>query len=452
MEYHRGVYTTHHDVKFHNALLERALEEAEELLAWCIAVHAPRGAVAQLQERLHACWEIVLRNQFHDVLPGTSITAVYDDVVEEYAQAEELVASVIGQAQAMLPRATAAAGTSAAVAPRVDDGNFVFDNGVIEAHVTPAGAVVELRARGAQNVCSQANVLALYRDHPRQWEAWNIDEGYERSMRRARPGAARIENDALYIDFQLGSSPARMRVSLAQGEPFLRVDLDVDWRERRTLLRVENWLPIQTSSITYGSPHGTITRSALRETPAQRAKYEVPGQRYALARDAAGNGVAIFTTDTYGWSARVLPKGGVHAGHSLLRGTTWPDAQADLGEHHLSYAFAPVTGASIGAIERAWMQFAHERRVRLFTCDDDGVLVVACKPAHDGNGVIVRVRECDGMPAQVALRCAARMTEALMVDALERPLDIPVRIEAEDLRFELAALGLRTMRVRFSHA
>ncbi|HLI97121.1 MAG TPA: glycoside hydrolase family 38 C-terminal domain-containing protein [Candidatus Baltobacteraceae bacterium] len=452
LEYHRGVYTTHHDVKFHNALLERALSEAEELLAWCTAVHAPRGAVAQLQERLHSSWEIVLRNQFHDVLPGTSITPVYDDVIEEYAQAEELAASVIGQAQAMLPRATASASAAAAVAPRAVDGNFVFENGLLEAHVTPAGAIVELRSRGSQNVCSQANVLALYRDRPRQWEAWNIDEGYERSMRRARPGTANVENDALWIAFQLGNSAARMRVSLAHGEPFLRVDLDVDWQERRTLLRVENWLPVQTASITYGSPHGTITRSALRETPAQRAKYEAPGQRYALARDAAGNGLAIFTLDTYGWSARVLAKGGVHVGHSLLRGTTWPDARADIGEHHLSYAFGPVAGASTGAIERAWMQFAHEPRVRLFTCDDAGVLVVACKPAHDGDGVIVRVRECDGMPAQVALRCAARMTEARMVDALERPLDVPVRIEAEELRFELAAHGLRTMRVRFSHA
>lgn len=36
-------------------------------------------------------WKILLLNQFHDVLPGTSIKAVYDDA---YAQLDELVAKL----------------------------------------------------------------------------------------------------------------------------------------------------------------------------------------------------------------------------------------------------------------------------------------------------------------------------------------------------------------------
>ena len=452
LEFHRGVYTTHHDVKFHNALLERALTEAEELLAWCMAVHAPRAAVAQLNERVHACWEIVLRNQFHDVLPGTSITPVYESVLEEYARGEELVASVLASASAMLPRVTAPLAAPAPVALKEESGEYVFDNGLLQARVTPAGALVDLRVAGGKSVCSQGNVLALYRDKPRQWEAWNLDAGYERSMRRASPGGARVESGALLVEFRLGDSPARMRVSLAEGEPFLRVDLDVDWRERQTLLRVENWLPVRTESVRYGSPHGTIVRSARRDTPEERAKFEVPGQRLAIVQDAQERGLAIFTLDTYGWSARVLPKGGVHVGHSLLRGTTWPDERADLGEHRISYAFAPFAGVGVGTLEHAWERFAHEPRVRLFSCDDDGVLVAACKPAHDGDGAIVRVRECDGAHREVALRCGARMTEALAVDGLERPLERAVRIEGESIRMDLAPYELRTLRVRFSHA
>lgn len=451
LEYHRGVYTTHHDVKFHNALLERALTEAEELLAWCLAVHAPAAAVAQFMDRVHAVWEIVLRNQFHDVLPGTSIEPVYEDVIDEYVHAEEAIASVLGSAQSMLPRATAPLPAGSVVAPKRDGDIFVFANGLLEAHVTTSGAIVELRVPGGPNVCAQGNVLALYRDRPRQWEAWNIDRGYERGMRRAKPAQARIENYALLIDFQFGESPAHMRISLAEGEPFLRVDLDVDWRERRTLLRVENWLSVDTSKATYGSPHGTITRTALSETPAQRAKFEVPGQRYAFVRDGSGNGLALLALDTYGWSARALRKGGIHLGHSLLRGTTWPDERADAGEHRFSYAFAPFAKAGVGPIEHAWLQFAHEPRVRLFTCEDDAVLIVACKPAHDGDGLIVRVRECDGVHRDVSLRCAARMTGATAADALERPLERAVRIEQEHLRFRLAPYELRTLRVRFSH-
>ena len=451
LEYHRGVYTTHHDVKFHNALLERALAEAEELLAWCVAVHAPKATVAQLHSRLRAVWETVLRNQFHDVLPGTAIEPVYDDVAREYVEAEELVAGVLASAQTILPRARRHEARIERSEPLLEDNAYLFDNGLLRARVRKTGTIVELAAGNGRNVCTQSNVLALYDDKPKQWEAWNVDRGYERNMHPAAPKDARVENGALRIDFALGGSTATMRIALYAGEPFLRVELDVDWRERRKLLRVENWLALQSQSATYGSPHGTIERSARFDTPAERAKYEVPGQRFASVREASGDGLALFALDTYGWSARTLPKGGIKLGHSLLRGTTWPDPAADVGMHRLSYAFAPFSGASTGALERAWLQFAHEPRVRLFTCEDDAVLVVACKPAEDGDGVIVRVRECDGASREARLRCSARMTQALSTDALERAVDLPVTLEGEELLFALAPYQLRTFRVRFTH-
>jgi alpha-mannosidase len=451
LEYHRGVYTTHHNVKFQNALLERALTEAEELLAWCVAVHAPRGTIAEFSARLRSAWTAVLRNQFHDVLPGTSITPVYQDVADEHAASGELVASVIAGAQSILPRVTRGTREPAAVAPGMENDRFCFDNGLLRAEVLSNGAIVELHAAGARSVVSQANVLALYDDKPKQWEAWNIDDGYQGSMRQSAPAGHRIDGDALVVNFTFGKSPGEMRIALFEGEPFLRVDLTVDWSERRRLLRVENWVPVRTSNVTYGSPHGTIVRSALRETPQQRAKYEVPGQRFAAVREEGGDGVALFALDTYGWSARVLSNGGVQLGHSLLRGTCWPDAKADLGSHRLSYGFAPFSRAGTGALEHAWQQFAHEPRVRLFTSEDTAVLVVACKPAEDGDGAIVRVRECDGAARSVRLRCGARMTQAVSVDALEREVGLPVGIEEESLAFDLAAHQLRSFRVRFSH-
>lgn len=452
LEYHRGVYTTHHDVKFHNGLLERALSEAEELLAWCLAVHAPRAAVAEFAARLRAAWEIVLRNQFHDVLPGTSIAPVYADVTQEYAQAEQIVASVISSAQAMLPRSPRKEPLLERSEPQPDrEGMYVFDNGLLRARVHPSGVIVELGVPGGRNVVTQANALALYRDRPKSWEAWNIDAGYERSMRRPRYGNVKNDAGALSIDVSLGDSPATMRLALFAGEPFLRVSIDARWRERRKLLRVENRLAIRTEEVTYGAPHGTITRSSRRDTPAERAKFEVPGQRFAVAREASGDGLAVFAMDSYGWSARTLPAGEVHLGHSLLRGTTWPDEHADVGEHLLQYAFAPLLGANTGALERAWLRFAHEPRVLLFDSDDEAVFVVACKPAEDGDGVVVRVRECNGGARSVRLRCGARMTHVHSIDGLERPADAAVAIEGESLAFELSPYQLRSFRVRFRH-
>ncbi|HEX5274792.1 MAG TPA: glycoside hydrolase family 38 C-terminal domain-containing protein [Candidatus Rubrimentiphilum sp.] len=450
LEYHRGTYTTHHDIKFQNALLERALLEAEELVAWCEAVRAPAAATAQFAQRLRAAWEIVLRNQFHDVLPGTATAEVYRDAESEYAQAQELVASAIASAESMLPR-TGTRSAAALCAPQEDGGSFVFGNGLIRARVGADGAITELAADGGRNVAIEANVLALYRDRPRQWDAWNIDDGYQQTMRRISAARARIAGGALELEYDFEGSPGMMRVELRDGEPFLRVELDVEWHARRRLLRVENRFAVETGEVTYGAPHGTIVRSALRDTPEERAKFEVPGQRFAAVRGAGGDGAAFFALDTYGWSS--LRQGSeIALGHSLLRGTVWPDPQADLGSHRFSYAFAPLISASTGALERAWLRFAHEPRVRLFTTGDENVLVVACKPAEDRNGAIVRVRECNGDAGPVRLRSGARLAAAHAVDALERPVEKTVSIENETLVFDVKAFELRSFRVRFGRA
>ncbi|HEV7178410.1 MAG TPA: alpha-mannosidase, partial [Candidatus Baltobacteraceae bacterium] len=52
LEYHRGAFTTHHDIKSFNAALERALVEAEEQLAWCTAVRAPAATLERLRASL----------------------------------------------------------------------------------------------------------------------------------------------------------------------------------------------------------------------------------------------------------------------------------------------------------------------------------------------------------------------------------------------------------------
>jgi hypothetical protein len=83
----------------------------------------------------------------------------------------------------------------------------------------------------------------------------------------------------------------------------------------------------------------------------------------------------------------------------------------------------------------------------LFSCDDPAVLVVATKPADDGDGMIVRVRECDGEARRVDLRCGGRMRRATAVDACERPVAGEAHVDGELLSFVLPAFALRTFRV-----
>ena len=50
------------------------------------------------QAELHEAWKILLRNQFHDILPGSSIHEVYEDSQAEYAEAEDIVQKAWQQA------------------------------------------------------------------------------------------------------------------------------------------------------------------------------------------------------------------------------------------------------------------------------------------------------------------------------------------------------------------
>ena len=119
LETHRGTYTTHRDVKRRNAELERGLAAAEEVAAWCVAVRAPQSVRASLADDLRHAWQIVLRGQFHDVMAGTAIGAVYADVEAEHDRAAAIVArGASGQSlRAIIATAWATTAAAAILSP-----------------------------------------------------------------------------------------------------------------------------------------------------------------------------------------------------------------------------------------------------------------------------------------------------------------------------------------------
>ncbi len=448
LETHRGTYTTHRDIKARNAALERALDALEEACAWCVAVRAPRSVIAPLIDDLHTAWTIVLRNQFHDVLAGSSIAAVYADAHAEYDRAERIVARLRAGTESILPRTRLTRPEPQPVCPEVaGTDEFGFANEYVRARVRADGTIVELAAAQGPNVVTLANGLAAYVDTPAVWDAWNLDRGYVNRRVAVRPRGAAIDEGGLVVRLQIGRrSSAAMRIELRAGEPFLRVELAVDWREDHVLLRVENRVAVAANDVRFGQAHGSILRPAAPRGAAERARFEVPAQRFAHVDDGS-RGVAILAPDTYGWNARALKGGGVGLGLSLLRSPRWPDPGADRGERRIAYAFAPTAGAAVSALEAAWTAYTDEPRVRLFTCETPGVIVVATKPADDGRGVVVRVRECDGTSQDAVLRCGGRMRAAEPVDACELPVPGDVSIEDENVLFTVGAYALRSFRV-----
>ncbi len=99
LETHRGTFTTHADAKAGNRRCEAALRDAEILAAG--AAWAGQGVdMAPLRE----AWELTLVNQFHDILPGSSIGPVYEDMRQDYETVMTAVAGVRAEALQALTR------------------------------------------------------------------------------------------------------------------------------------------------------------------------------------------------------------------------------------------------------------------------------------------------------------------------------------------------------------
>jgi len=446
LECHRGTYTTNAALKAANAALELELGRAEELAAWCTAMRAARSMLRETRADLTAAWRLVLTNQFHDILAGTAIGAATEEAQEAYVRARSHVDAALSRCATVLPReGHRRVGRGLEITSPVCDGDdWLLDNGHLRARIDGEGTIVALEA-GGRNYVKRANVLRAFVDRPRAWEAWNLDADYRRRPVELGPPAIEPAREGIVVRRMLGASQIVQHLALWPGEAWLRVVTRVEWRERRTILRVEHAFAEDDDRALFGAPHGTLVRPVRPTTEEERAKFEVPGQRFCSTA-----GCAVFAVDRYGWSVAPGDGGGVDVGLSLLRGPTWPDPLVDLGEHTIEYALVPHGGAATGELERAWQAFAEPRRPRLARCDAANVIVAVTKPADDGNGVVVRLRECDGIDGEVAVELAVRPLGAELVDGEERPIaGGALRLDDRTIRVPLRPFGLASVRIRY---
>ncbi|HEX6293473.1 MAG TPA: alpha-mannosidase [Herpetosiphonaceae bacterium] len=99
LEYHRGTYTSQAHIKRANRKAEVLYHDAE----WLSAVaDVLTGQGLYPAETLREGWERLLLNQFHDILPGSSIRQVYEDSRADFAQINELGGDVLRRARAAI--------------------------------------------------------------------------------------------------------------------------------------------------------------------------------------------------------------------------------------------------------------------------------------------------------------------------------------------------------------
>jgi alpha-mannosidase len=413
LEYHRGTYTTQAGNKRANRRSEFLLHDTEFLASYAgLVAHqqAKAGddpAYTYPREKLQKAWELVCLNQFHDIIPGSSINRVYIESQQQYAQVREIAGTVQQAALAVLtgeagggplvmnptsftrddlvywPEGAAdqlpagiqhqqvAGGLLLAVGPvppyaltaladyrGAETGGLSvspahLENDFLRVELNPAGDITRLYDRRHDRELLPPGLLAnqwqAFEDRPLDWDAWDIDPFFDDKMWTADP-AIRITvletgplRATLLIERSILNSHYSQRISLAHHSPRLDFVTTVDWVERHILLKVAFPVDILAPTATYEIQWGHVQRPTHRNTSWDWARFETCAHKWVDLSEG-GYGVSLLNDGKYGHDIQDhAPAGGIIR-LTLLRSPTDPDPEADQGRHHFTYSLFPHRG------------------------------------------------------------------------------------------------------------
>ena len=120
-----GCYSAHSGVKRWNRRAEHLLMSAER---WS-AVAAALGGPAYPAQALTEAWKLVLFNQFHDTLAGTTISPAYDDARDQIGHASSIAADAMNLAAQSVSRRIAISPEEGTASRRVQPGDVAGPGG-----------------------------------------------------------------------------------------------------------------------------------------------------------------------------------------------------------------------------------------------------------------------------------------------------------------------------------
>ncbi|HEY7223449.1 MAG TPA: glycoside hydrolase family 38 C-terminal domain-containing protein [Micromonosporaceae bacterium] len=487
LEYHRGTYTSQARIKRGNRRSEHLLREAE---LWASQASVRTGWPYPYEE-LAEIWQMVLLNQFHDILPGSSIAWVYRVAEDQYASAELRLEQIIADALSALEQA--APGSSESVA-RANPGPFVRDG-------VPAGAVgisvsavpATLERDGTDLVLANAFVrctvdasgrvssavhlatgreavppgqhlaeLQIFRDTPTAFDAWNVDVQYRLHQSVLdTPDSVEVDTSGtsprVVVVHRVGGSRIEQRIALAPSAATVEVETVVDWHERQRLLKLAFPIDVQAERAASEIQFGHINRSILQNTSWDTARFETSAHRWMHVGES-GFGVAVANDASYGHDVtRVARAGGgvfTLVRQSLLRAPLFPDPEADQGEHRFTSTL--TLGADIADAVREGYRVNLPLRPctggavePLVAVDDPALVVETVKLAEDRSGdLVVRLYESLGGRVSAQLSLGFEADEVYETDLLERRLDEPRAWQSQTQRLQVRPFQLVTLRIR----
>ncbi len=221
LELHRGTYTSQARNKRANRKCEFLLHDAEFLAAWA----AVRGHCAYPHKELRRAWELLCLNQFHDIIPGSSIKQVYVDSMRDYEEIRQIGERIREEALIALDPGLPAGAALAIYNPTSFPRSEVLEvagewlpDGTVAATMDGAPLPAQRTAKGMLVTCPVVppyGVLALRLrkgEHPAQENrlyaggisAAPLDEGASKNC------AMVMENTLLRVEFDQAGDIARL--------------------------------------------------------------------------------------------------------------------------------------------------------------------------------------------------------------------------------------------------
>jgi alpha-mannosidase len=549
----RGIYTTQARAKENNRRNEIRLGSAEAFSSVASLAAGRPYPAGPLEES----WKNLLFNQFHDILPGTAVAAVYRD---EQADSARIAAEATKQWDEARTALAARADTSGPGRPLLlfnglswprgglvevplaagsapGAGPIVFDerDRVIPAQIVaaenavrtllfnaapvPAGGFAVYHLRDDRPVAPPAGgvtvsgltleneFLRLTIDAASGWvtEIWDKrsgrdvtvkgrpafelqayaeifgSDGWELVFRKdpsgiMPPPASRIGMPAPSRVWVSESGPVRasisiersfgqaskfcQTISLVRGIPVVYGIVDADWRDTYVFLKCAFPLAVDADRATYEIPYGALDRASSPRTDEERAKWEVPGHRWADLTDRSGRfGASLLSYSKYGYDARnnVLRL-------TLLRSTTAPAPDADLGRHRIALALYPHSGGwEAGETSRRGAEYndplaasevsphpgAWGRARSFFSASPANVHLTALKRSEDGRAWIVRVVNWSRRSENAGLSLPASPRAVFETNLVERILRPWPADGSNGIRFPIGPQEIKTFRLEF---
>lgn len=472
LEFHRGTYTSMARNKRSNRKCEFGLQTAEALSAQDLL----RGGSYDA-EGLYHNWNLVLHNQFHDIIPGSSIQEVYDGTDLDYARIESYYEYVIRQKlQNLAQQVDADSGTLVYNPTGFDRRGEVMIGGqmtepetVIPAFgwkvlpviptscqvtltgltaenphyvltLSPSGSIASLWDKQSQREVflpgQEGNQLQIFEDLPRDYDNWEISDYYKAKMWLLNE-PARIEpiTDGSRAGFRVCktylSSTITQHIWLYSQGRRIDFETEIDWHEHHQILKAAFPLDVHATQATYEIQFGHVTRPTHENTSWDQAKFEVYGHKWVDLSEN-GYGISLLNDCKYGFNAE-----GSTLKLTILKCGTFPNPQADQGLHRFTYSLLPHAGdfREAGVIQESYCLNQPLLAVpvknsagrlpaqnSLAACDKDNIILTNVKKAEADDGIILRMYEAFDRRTDFMLTLQPGFSGAFLCDLMENEL------------------------------